>query len=378
MSLKNSTLSKISYITAAIFFVVLFIPSFREYFLDGGMRWLYIFSLSYLFSYVLTPISRLIALRFAIVDVPDKRKIHAASTPLLGGMAIIIAFNTSLLANMVILDKETIILLAGGLVVAFVGFLDDTREIPAKIKLLIQFLVTIFLVFSGIIVELFPKTILGTLGNAMLSVIWIMGITNAMNFFDGMDGLAAGLSIIISFFMGVVAFQTNQPFVGWIAIALLGSCLGFLPYNFRRGSPATIFLGDCGSTFLGFVLAALAVNGYWAEQNPIVSFTAPILIFWVLIFDMFYISIERILTGKVKDLKGWVEYVGKDHLHHRIDTLLNDKRKTVMVIFLLAGTLGISAITLRNAGTIEAILLIFQAALVTILVSIIEYAGRRY
>jgi UDP-GlcNAc:undecaprenyl-phosphate GlcNAc-1-phosphate transferase len=113
-----------------------------------------------------------------------------------------------------------------------------------------------------------------------------VGITNAMNFIDGMDGLAAGLSAIIALFMGIVAFQTRQPILGWIAIAMLGSCMGFLPYNFRANKPASIFLGDTGSIFLGFVLSSLAVIGEWADNNPIVSFTAPLLIFWVLIFDM--------------------------------------------------------------------------------------------
>lgn len=341
------------------------------------MRWLYIYLTSLLLSYLLTPVFRLIALKFNILDHPDERKDHIKSTPLLGGLAIITAFSTSLAANMVILDREAIFLLVGGLIVALVSLLDDIREIPAGRKLVLQLLVTLFLVYSGIILELFPKTIIGTLGNGLLTIIWIVGITNAMNFFDGMDGLATGLSGIISFFMGIVAFQTGQPFMGWIAIACLGSCLGFLPYNFRKGKSATIYLGDCGSTFLGFVLASLAVKGYWADLNPIVSFAAPVLIFWVLIFDMTYITMERIITGKVSNLRGWIEYVGRDHLHHRLDMLLRSKREAVMVIFLLAGTLGISAIALRNARTIDAILLVFQAGLVTTLVSIIEYAGRK-
>jgi UDP-GlcNAc:undecaprenyl-phosphate GlcNAc-1-phosphate transferase len=156
----------------------------------------------------------------------------------------------------------------------------------------------------------------------------------------------------------------------------MGSCLGFLPYNFRWDKPAAIFLGDTGSIFIGFILSSLAIFGDWADNNPIVSFSAPVLIFWVLIFDMTYITIERILTGKVKNIKQWIDYVGKDHLHHRAYSLLGDKRKAVLYIYLLAATLGISAIALRNARPVDGILLVFQAFLITVVVSIVDYSGR--
>jgi len=198
-----------------------------------------------------------------------------------------------------------------------------------------------------------------------------------MNFIDGMDGLAAGVAAIISFFMGIVAYQTYQPVMGWIALALLGSCLGFLPYNFTRKRQASIFLGDTGSTFLGFILAALAVKGEWSSTSEIVSFSAPVLIFWILIFDMSYITVERILTGKVKTFRQWVDYVGKDHIHHRLYELLGDRRKAVLFIYFICATLGISAIALRNARPIDGILLVFQAFLITVIVSIAEYSGRK-
>ncbi len=212
----------------------------------------------------------------------------------------------------------------------------------------------------------------------MLSIIWIVGLTNAMNFIDGMDGLAAGVSAIISLFLGLVAFQTNQPFMGWIAIAMLGSCLGFLPFNFRLHKQATIFLGDAGSTFFGFILSALAIKAEWADNNPIVSFATPVLIFWVLIYDMAYISIERIVTGKVKSFQDWIDYVGTDHIHHRLLAIFGDRRKVVFFIFFLCATLGISAITLRNARPIDGILTVVQAFLITVIVSILEYTGRNH
>jgi len=288
-----------------------------------------------------------------------------------------ISFCASLTANM-ILEMETIALLLGGLIVGVIGILDDWRGMSAKLKLIIQICVVSMLIYNGIILELFPiKTTWGYIANSVLTVIWIVGITNAMNFFDGMDGLATGLSAIIALFIGIVSFQTNQPFMGWIAIALLASCLGFLPFNFRLNKPATIFLGDAGSTFLGFILAGLAIKGYWADNRPIVSFATPILIFWILIFDMTYITVERIITGKVKTVKEWIDYVGTDHLHHRLYVLLGDKRKAVLTIFLLSATLGLSSIALRNARMIDAIILVCQAFLIAIIVSVIEYAGRK-
>jgi len=269
------------------------------------------------------------------------------------------------------------VLLCGGMIIALLGLLDDVRGMSALLKLLIQVLVVVFLVYNGIILDLFPpRTTWGFWMNFVFTVIWIIGITNAMNFIDGMDGLATGLSAIMATFIGIVAFQTDQPFVGWIAIAILGSCLGFFPFNFRIRNPALIFLGDAGSTFLGFMLAGLAVMGYWSESR-IVSFANPVLIFWVLIFDMIYITVERVASGKVRTIKEWIDYVGNDHLHHRLFYLLGDKWKAVVTIFLYSTILGLSSIALRNARMIDGILLVCQAFLIAIIFSVIEYAGRR-
>jgi UDP-GlcNAc:undecaprenyl-phosphate GlcNAc-1-phosphate transferase len=345
--------------------------------MDMGLRWLYIFLFSFSLSYLLTPLMRLAASKFNILDQPDTRKIHGQATPLLGGVAIIIAFSFSLMANM-LLERGMVALLWGGIIVSVVGLLDDARGIRASLKLFIQILVVLVLVYHGIILDLFPpRTTWGFWINLVFTIIWIVGITNAMNFIDGMDGLATGLSSIIAIFIGIVAFQTQQPFMGWVAIAILGSCLGFFPYNFREKGPALIFLGDAGSTFLGFILAGLAIMGYWSENSRIVSFATPVLIFWVLIFDMTYITAERIISGKVRTMKEWIDYVGTDHLHHRLFFLLGDKRRSVFTIFLYSSILGFSSVALRNARMIDSIVLVAQAFLIAILFSIIEYAGRK-
>ena len=368
--------ANLTWFLSLVIFVPLLLPPVRYYFFNSIGRWLYILFFSFLLSVILTPVMRIIALKLNIMDLPGGRKIHEKSTPLLGGGAIIIAFNLSLLANM-ILDKEMVVLLCGGAALAMVSFIDDWKGVSARLKLLVQIAIVLTLIHYGIVLNLFPPaTLWGYWINVVLSILWIVGITNAMNFFDGMDGLASGIGALVSFFMGIVAFQTNQPSMGWIAVAMMGSCLGFLPFNFRRGQSAAIFLGDTGSTFLGFMLSALAIKGDWADNNPIVSFCAPLLIFWVLIFDMFYITVERILMGKVKTFKQWIDYVGTDHLHHRMYKLLGDKRKTVILIYSLCAALGISAIALRNARPVDGILHVGQACMITIIVSILEYKGR--
>jgi UDP-GlcNAc:undecaprenyl-phosphate GlcNAc-1-phosphate transferase len=374
----NASFHRIFWTVELIVFCLLLVPIVREIFFQYIGRWLYILLFAAATSVLLTPIMIVIASKTGIVDAPGGRKIHDRVIPLLGGAAIIISFISALLSNM-ILDARDIALIAGGTVVAIVGLIDDWKSIRARYKLVIQIIVVIILIRSGIILDLFPiHTTWGYLLNASLSIIWIVGLTNAMNFIDGMDGLATGVSAIISLFMGLVAFQTNQPFMGWIAIAMLGSCLGFLPFNFSLRRPASIFLGDAGSTFFGFVLAALAIKADWADNNPIVSFATPVLIFWVLIYDMAYISIERVVTGKVKSFQGWIDYVGIDHIHHRLLVIFGDRRKVVFFIFFLCATLGISAITLRGASTSDGILTVVQAFLITVIVSILEYSGRNH
>ena len=368
-----------SWILAIFVFLALLAPPLRSYFFSSIGRWLYVLLFSLTLSHLLTPVVRRIALKFNIldfVDGPGGRKIHERSTPLLGGLAVLVAFIAALTANM-ILDREYLFLLAGSAVIALVSLIDDWKGLSARLKLAVQVAVVIALIYGGVVLELFPvKTTWGYALNCLFTILWIVGITNAMNFADGMDGLAAGLGAIVSFFLGIAAFQTHQPLMGWVALAMLGSCLGFLPYNFRPRGQALIFLGDAGSIFIGFTLAALAVKGEWSDSNPIVSFASPVLIFWVLIFDMSYITVERVVTGKVKSFREWIDYVGKDHMHHRFFAVLGDRRKVVLFIYLVSATLGISAIALRNARVVDGILLVTQAFLITIIISILEYSGR--
>jgi UDP-GlcNAc:undecaprenyl-phosphate/decaprenyl-phosphate GlcNAc-1-phosphate transferase len=353
----------------------LLVPSLRLTWQSAGGRWVYIFLLSGLISFGLTPLVIRLAYALGVFDFPASRKVHTEPTPLLGGLAIYIAFGTSILANS-ILDQQVVAILVGGSLLVTMGVLDDVRSLPAGVRLLAQLLAVAVVIRSGVVLTLFGRSVVGNVLDPALTVLWLLGITNAMNFFDGMDGLATGLSIITAGFLGFFAALTFQPFLGWLAAAIVGSCLGFLPFNFRPRRPAAVFLGDAGSTFLGFVLAALAVKGEWAE-NKLIDLGAPVLIFWVFIFDMLHISVTRILSGKVRNFREWIAYVGRDHLHHRIEALLGSKRKAVLLIFLLSISMGLAAMALVNARTLEAVLLTLQAVVIVSIVTILERAGNR-
>ena len=355
---------------------VLLVPSVREWFIAEGLRWLYILLFAFAATFALTPASIVLGTKWGFVDQPSERKIHGTPTPRIGGLAVYLGFVSAILVNSILVDWMVAILLAGSLLL-LVGIADDAWDLPAWSKLVAQLAAAGLVVYSGKVLSLFPAGSWGDAANVLLTFIWIVGITNAFNFFDGMDGLASGLAILIAFFMGFVAFETNQPGLGWLAVAIIGAGLGFILFNFRFKDQALVFLGDGGATFIGFTLACLAVKGNWANNSPIVSFSNPLLIFGVLIYDMIHITAERMATGKVTTVKQWIDYVGKDHLHHRLERVLGSRQASVAMIWVLTICLGLAAIVLRKAGTAEALMLLAQAALILIMITILEHQGRR-
>lgn len=352
------------------------VPTVRELFVFEGLRWLYILLFAFLGAGAMTPLMVYLSHQWGLVDHPSDRKIHVNPTPRLGGVAVYLGFLGSVLLNSILPEWMLAILVAGSLLL-LVGVADDVWELPASSKLIAQLVAAGIVIATGKVLTLFPSGPVGDVANVLLTLLWIVGITNAFNFFDGMDGLATGLSILIAGFMGVVAFETNQPGLGWLAIAIIGAGMGFLPYNFRGRKPAIVFLGDGGATFLGFTLACLAVKGNWADHSPIVSFSNPLLIFGVLIYDMIHITVERVATGKVRSIKEWLDYVGKDHLHHRLERALGSRQASVAMIFLMTICLGLAALALRHAETAEALLLLVQACLIVAMITILEWSGRR-
>jgi UDP-GlcNAc:undecaprenyl-phosphate GlcNAc-1-phosphate transferase len=356
--------------------VVLAIPTVRGLFVFEGLRWLYILLFAVLGTGALTPLMVHLSHQWGLVDQPSDRKIHVYPTPRLGGVAVYLGFLGSVVLNSILPDWMIATLAAGSLLL-IVGVVDDVWELPASSKLVAQLVAAGIVIATGKVLTLFPSGPIGDAANALLTLLWIVGITNAFNFFDGMDGLATGIAILIAGFMGAVAFETNQPGLGWLAIAIIGAGVGFLPYNFRGHKSAVIFLGDGGATFLGFTLACLAVKGNWADHSPIVSFSNPLLIFGVLIYDMIHITVERVATGKVRSIKEWLDYVGKDHLHHRLERALGSRQASVAMICLMTICLGLAALALRHAGTAEALLLLVQACLIVAMITILEWSGRQ-
>ncbi|MBI4611283.1 MAG: undecaprenyl/decaprenyl-phosphate alpha-N-acetylglucosaminyl 1-phosphate transferase [Candidatus Rokubacteria bacterium] len=378
-AIRVSTISlpagQLLYLLGVVVLLLLFLFPVKSFFFQEGLRWLYIVLFSFLLSFLLVRPVRAFALAMGIVDRPDSRKLHGEPIPLLGGVAIYLAFLISLLANS-ILTPALWGLLTGGTLVICISRVDDVRPLPAVFKLAIMLLATGIVIASGISLTLFPtRALWGQALNIFLTILWIVGLTNAMNFLDGMDGLAPGLAAIAAFFLGIIAYQSQQVFLGWVAAALLGSTLGFLPYNFRPGDRATIFLGDAGANFLGFVLASLAVMGEWAE-NTIVDLAAPILIFGVFIYDMIYITVDRVVSGKVKGVRGWIEYVGRDHLHHRMEHLLGRREHAVLLIYALSICLSVGATVLLMASALSAFLLLCQALSIFLILTILERKGR--
>ena len=232
-------------------------------------------------------------------------------------------------------------------------------------------------VASGAQVTLFSSGVIGTSLNQLVSFIWILGIFNALNFLDGMDGLAPGLAAVIALFTGAVAYETGQASLGWVSAAIVGSCVGLFPFNFRPGDRATIFLGDAGSNFLGFMLASFALLGYWGDAEPIVAICSPLLIFGILIFDMIHITVTRVADGTVRTVYEWIHFTGKDHFHHRLQAALGNRAVTVLCIILLNICLGLAALALRRTDVTGAIALLVQAVAVLAIITILERRGRR-
>ena len=359
-----------------LFLLFLVHPRIRSLYFGLGLRWQYILVLSFVSSYFMAPLFRLLALKWNILDHPGSRKIHDQPTPLLGGAAVYVAFTASILLNGIFLPGMKVLLL-GGSIVFFMGLVDDIFPLPALLKFILQVAVALFVILVGHIqLTFFFAARWEPLLNVPLTVLWMVGLTNAMNFFDGIDGLASAMSIIASLFLGLLAFNTDQPALGWFAVALLGSCAGFLPHNFRLGKSASLFLGDAGSTFLGFMLAGLAILGRWSDSSHFVSLTAPILVFGVLIFDMVYVNLSRIKNRQARSFVQLLNCANKDHLHHRLLFLGFARKEVVFIISTLSVCFGVSALIIMRQDFAEALLGLFQAVLIIGLIVTLMLKGR--
>jgi len=318
------------------------------------------FIISLCLALVLTPFVIKLAYKVGAIDKPNHRKVHTKIMPRLGGLGIYAAFVGGYFAIKPFLPEGLLrnydinlinALLTGGTIIVIIGALDDRFELSAKVKLLGQIIAACVVVLGfGIKIDLlnipFGETMqpIASWISIPLTILWIVGVTNAINLIDGLDGLAAGVSgIAIGTILVMAAFMGFAPVILLSAI-LLGGVIGFLVYNFH---PAKIFMGDTGSLFLGFGLATLSMLGF--KQVTMVSFVTPLLIIGVPLSDTFFAIVRRWINKKP------IFAPDKGHLHHCLRELGYSHRRTVLIIYGIATFFGLcaivqSAIVQSNAG----------------------------
>jgi UDP-GlcNAc:undecaprenyl-phosphate GlcNAc-1-phosphate transferase len=303
-----------------------------------------------------TPITRRIAFHFGMLDHPSSRKVHQSPTPLLGGLAI---YGALVLALMFFSPPFYLVefgaILAGATWLALVGLVDDRNGMKPWVKMGGQIIAAIVLIAAGIHVRIFDSTLL----NLSISLFWIVGITNAMNFQDNMDGLAAGITAIASVFFLVMAVEQQLSLVSSLAAALIGASVGFLIYNFN---PASTFMGDMGSMVLGFLLSVLAIKLDF-KVNPdrqIVTWMVPVFVLGLPIFDTTLVVVTRVCEGR-SPMQG-----GKDHTSHRLVSLGLSHRAAVLVLYGICVALGFMAIKLAHAGIMDGLYIGFRVAVIAL------------
>lgn len=336
------------------------------------MQTIFVFAFSFLMVYLSTPLFKKLALKFGILDMPEARKIHKSPTPLLGGLAIYLGFVLGLAFNPVAF-KFVLGIIVGSSLILILGLVDDVRGLSAQLRLIGQVFAALVVIGFGIRLSFLPNNFWGDTAEVILTLVWIVGITNALNYLDGLDGLAAGVGAISAFFFAVISYQTNQPRISLSALLLMAGCLGYLPHNFKQ---AKIFLGDAGSTFIGFVLAGIAVQGDWAENN-VVRITVPVLVLAIPIFDMVFTTIMRIKEAKVNTVMEWLQFGGKDHFHHRLIDLGLFPNEGTFFIYFVTISFGINALMVSNEKAIVGVLSILQASIILAGIAVLMLVGRR-
>ncbi len=324
---------------------------------------------------ILTPFVILIAHKYKVLDQPSPRKIHKVPVPRLGGVAILASFwIAAFFFPQHPLDKKFLAVLFAGTIIAVMGIMDDVRPLSSRIRLAGQLIAAIIVMHSGLLVSFMPKVWWGQIGAVVITLIWIIGIVNALNFADGLDGLASGMTFIASAFFFLLAMYLRQYHVALVAAILAGSCLGFLCYNSK---PAKIYLGDGGSTFLGFVLACVALYGGWSENGFIVALGIPTIVLGVLIFDMIYITIARFKNRQVTTLQEWLDYTGKDHFHHRLLSMGFSEVGAVWFVYLVCLILGLNVLVLEKLRNPLGVVVLFaNSTLIFLCILMLMRVGR--
>ncbi len=324
------------------------------------------FLLALFISFLATPMVRKLAIKIGAVDEPkDDRRVHKEAMPFLGGIAIYAGVLISVLVFLP-LNKLTISILAGGTLIAISGILDDLKDISPKAKLFFQIGAGVILIIGGVEIDFITNPFTNNDSLIFLkwfsipiTLFWVAGITNTVNLIDGLDGLAAGVAMISSISLMLVANKFGYQEITILSAILAGSCLGFLPFNFN---PAKIFMGDTGALFLGFMLAAISIEGVMKSVATI-AVVVPILILGVPIFDTTFAIFRRLLNGQS------IMAADKGHLHHRLLNKGFSQRKTVLILYGISAIFGSFAVLIAKANSKQALYLALGMFIFSIIIA---------
>ena len=325
------------------------------------------FVIAFITAFMITPHTIKLARKLGAVDTPkDARRINKVPMPRLGGLAVIAGFIVSVVYLILIMtiEKNTDLKMneygqkligfaIGGLLIAIICFIDDVRGVPAIIKLAVQILAAIIVTKSGILIESIKLPFLNFEADRIFSIVltigWIIGITNALNLIDGLDGLATGISMIACLSLLMIFSLNGSPLISILLITALGGALvGFLPYNFN---PARTFMGDTGSNFLGYCLAIISILGI-AKTYTAIVIVAPLIVLALPVFDTLFAIVRRIIKGK--SLKAVVK-PDANHLHHKMLKKGFTQKQTVLILYGISATFGMFAVVLMESGIWKAL-----------------------
>ena len=327
------------------------------------------FLLAFITTFVVTPHTMRLAKKVGAIDIPNDRRVNKKPMPRLGGLAVIAGFvvsiiylfiTTSIEGKLNLFGEENYYLkmigfFLGALILGLVCYVDDVKGVPSWVKLTVQIIASIIVVACGIKIENISipftegKIIMGDIFSYILTVCWIVGITNAINLIDGLDGLSSGVTLISCLSLLMVFALNGSPLIAIVLItALAGALVGFLPFNF---SPAKTFIGDMGSNFMGFALAIISILGV-AKTYTALVLIAPIIILAMPIFDTLFAIFRRLIKGK--SIKA-VFKPDKGHLHHKLMAKGYTQKQAVLIMYGITAILGMFAVILLESGIWKAL-----------------------
>lgn len=324
------------------------------------MTYILITLLAFAVSFAATPFAIKIAPKIGAIDIPkDQRRMHTKPMPRFGGISMFLGTEIAL-AVFFHDDPKVLTIILGGACIYAVGVIDDLKGMKAKVKFALQILSAVVIFIGGIRIDFvrnffneseylfFPPWL-----SFFITILWVVGITNTVNLIDGLDGLAAGVASIASSCIAYTAVLSGQYEVAAAMLAVAGGALGFLPFNFH---PAKIFMGDSGSLYLGFMIAAVSILGS-TKGATLISTIVPFLVLGLPIFDTAFAIIRRWVNGYP------IMQADKGHIHHRIMATGIGQRRTVLIMYCISAIMGMIAILVVQRMFVEAAVLVVVAAI---------------